>query len=180
MASNLAFVSACTLLKSEKLEQRVAGLKEINEQIRNTRFGIIRKGLSDAEILKKLNELNVLESIFGGAESHVQLIQRGEEILKFLLDQRAFDEPEIRTIWDAVQLKGDENTKLEFYKILEGLQIKLKNEHLTLIIDLFSKTIAPEKFMRQEIECVSKLTQYCQKSTSAASNAIDLLYNIAC
>jgi hypothetical protein len=131
-------------------------------------------------MLRKLTELRVLNSIFSGAESHVQLISRGEEILKFLVDQKAFNEPEIRTVWSAVHLTKDENTKLEFYKILETLQVKLMNEDLTLILELFSTTIEPERFMRQEIECVSKLMQYCQRSTSAVSKALDLLFDVAC
>jgi hypothetical protein len=68
---------------------------------------VSRKGLSDKDILHKLNEMQVLESIFGGAESHVQLVQRGEEVLRFLIDQKAFGEQEIRTVWDAIIKKGD-------------------------------------------------------------------------
>jgi hypothetical protein len=130
--------------------------------------------------MKNLREMNVLDQIFGGAESHVQLIQRGEEILKFMIDQKAFNEPEIRTVWSAVHYTQDENTKLEFYKVLESLQIKLRNDDLALIIDLFSTTIQPEKFMRQEVECVSKLTQYTQKNTTSVAKAIDLFFDIAC
>lgn len=101
IASDVAFNTACTLLRSDKLEQRVAGIKEISEQLKNTRFGMLRRGLSDKDILARLIQHNILEQVFGGAESHVQLVQRGEELLRFMIDQREFNENEIRIVWNA-------------------------------------------------------------------------------
>ena len=141
---------------------------------------MVRKGLSDQEILHRLHKHNLLDAIFGGAESHVQLVQRGEEILKFLVDQKTFNEQEIRTVWQAAVVRGDETTKLEFYKILESLQIKLRIEDIAIFMELFTTTIQAEKFMRQEIECVAKLCLYCQRLSDASQKAIDLLYDIAC
>ncbi len=99
--------------------------------------------------------------------------------MRFLIDQKEFNEKEIRTVWKAI-LTGDQSTKLEFYKILEALQMKLRNDDIALIIDLFGKDIDPASFMRQEIECVSKLTQYCQRQTTAVTNAAVLFFDIAC
>lgn len=90
----------------------------------------------------------------------MQLVQRGEEILRFMIDQRQFNEQEISIVWNAAQ-RGDEQTKFEFYKLLEAVAIKLRLEDIALIIDLFAMRIQPEKFVRQELDCVSKLTQFC-------------------
>ena len=76
---------------------------------------MMRRGLSDKELVDRLHQYNALEQVFAGKETHVQLVQRGEELLRFLIDQRAFNEPEIEIVWNAAQ-RGDEQTKLEFYK----------------------------------------------------------------
>lgn len=63
---------------------------------------------------------------------------------------------------------------------MEGVAIKLKVDDIGLIIDLFANSIAPEKFVRQEIDCVSKLTQFCQRMTTASFKACQLFWDIAC
>lgn len=177
---NVSFLASITLLQSDKLEQRVAAMNQINEVLKGTRYSTYgRKGLTDKDILDRLLKNNVLSAIFGGAESHVQLVQRGEEVIRFLIDAKAFNEHEIRTVWRAIQ-QGDQATKLEFYKILEALQVKLRNDDIALIISLFGTDIDPQDFMRQEIECVSKLIQYCQRQTTAVCRAAELFFEIAC
>ena len=62
------------LLKSEKLEQRIFGIKEVIEQIKNTKFSV-RKTINAKDVMKKLKDQNVLDTIFG-ENYHIQLIQR--------------------------------------------------------------------------------------------------------
>lgn len=62
--AELNFNIGFSLLKSEKLEQRVQGLKEIVEQIKNTKF-TVRKVLSVKQVLNRLQECNIFETIFG-------------------------------------------------------------------------------------------------------------------
>lgn len=70
----MIFCVACNLLKSEKLEQRVSGLNQINEQIK-PKFGAYRRGLSEKDMLLRLRENKVIDIIFGNPEStHIQLV----------------------------------------------------------------------------------------------------------
>jgi len=71
ISADIMFKVACSLLKSEKLAQRVSGLNEINEQLKNSRFGINRRGLSEKEMLTRLRGNNVLEIVFGASDLHV-------------------------------------------------------------------------------------------------------------
>jgi len=61
------------LLKSDKLEKRIQGLKEIIEQIRNTRHGITRRSLHVKEVIDKVKEERVFELVFGESY-HIQLV----------------------------------------------------------------------------------------------------------
>lgn len=54
-----------TLLKSEKLEFRIQGFKEINEQIKNSKFSNMRTSMKASELILKLKENNIFELIFG-------------------------------------------------------------------------------------------------------------------
>jgi hypothetical protein len=41
-------------------------------------------------MLQRLREKNVMEIIFGDKDSHVQLVMRGLELVKFLVQQKEF------------------------------------------------------------------------------------------
>jgi predicted SpoU family rRNA methylase len=51
--AELNFNVGFSLLKSEKLEQRVQGIKEIIEQIKGTKFSV-RKTLNAKQVMQKL------------------------------------------------------------------------------------------------------------------------------
>lgn len=80
-------------------------------------------------------------------------------------------------MWSATQ-KGEEQSKLEFYKLLEHLQIKLSPEQISMIIALFANEVEAKDFMWQEIECVSKLTQYVGRQSETVKDACSLLWNV--
>lgn len=167
--AHLSFLAAANMIVTEKLDTRISGIKEITALLES------KSGLSDKEKLDLLLKKNVVESVFEAKRSHVQLLQRGKVILWFLIDQGAFSEKEIRVLWSATK-KGEEQSKLEFYKILEHLQIKLSPAQISIIISLFTNEVEPQDFMWQEIDCVSKLTQYVGRQSDTVRDACDLLW----
>jgi hypothetical protein len=52
-------------------------------------------------MLFRLREQNVTEVIFGEKDSHVQLVQRGLELIKFLVDQKDFTEKDLELVWNS-------------------------------------------------------------------------------
>jgi len=58
-------------------------------------------------MLNRLREHNVVEVIFGEKESHVQLAQRGLELIKFLVDQKDFRERDLELVSNSAQ-RGEE------------------------------------------------------------------------
>lgn len=52
-------------------------------------------------MLQRLREQNVVEVIFGEKDSHVQLVQRGLELIKFLVDQKDFTEKDLGLVWSS-------------------------------------------------------------------------------
>ena len=68
----MIFCVPITLLKSEKLEQRVAGLNQISSVIRpTTNYNQPQRGLDKSEMVKRLRDIYVMEIIFGDKDSHI-------------------------------------------------------------------------------------------------------------
>jgi hypothetical protein len=147
-------------------------MREINLKLES------KSGLSDGEKLDLLYRQNIVDKVFEAKRSHVQLLQRGKVILWFIIDQKKFTDKEMRIVWGSTQ-KGEEQSKLEFYKLLEQLQIKLNPEQITFIIRLFRHEIEPTEFMWHELECISKLTQYVPRQSEPIKEACELLWDIA-
>ena len=120
-------------------------------------------------MLQRLREKNVMEIIFGDKDSHVQLVMRGLELVKFLVQQKEFSQKYLELVWNAAH-RGEEQTKLEIYNIFKELSMQLRNEDIESIITLFSD-IPPEKFILKELECVASLISYMSRSTNIPSLA---------
>ena len=90
-----------SLMRSDKLEQRIQGLKEVLEQIKNTRL-TARKSISAKDVMRKLKKENIFDNIFGD-NYHIQLIQRSQEIIKFYINEKEISEREIDSIWNATK-----------------------------------------------------------------------------
>ncbi len=83
-----------------------------------------------------------MEIIFGDKDSHVQLVMRGLEIVKFLVQQKEFTQRDLELVWNAAQ-RGEEQTKLEIYKIFKELYMQFRQDEIEAIINLFF-TIEPK------------------------------------
>jgi hypothetical protein len=176
----MIFCVAITLLKSEKLEQRVAGLNQINSVIRPTTtyyYNQPQRGLDKSEMVKRLRDMNVMEIIFGDKDSHIQLVMRGLELVKFLVQQREFSQQYLELVWAAAH-RGEEQTKLEIYNIFKDVSSQLCVTELESIIRLFSG-IEPEKFILREIECLSSLISYGNRPAQAVQLQTQLFFDIA-
>ncbi len=116
-------------------------------------------------MVKRLRDMNVMEIIFGDKDSHIQLVMRGLELVKFLVQQREFSQQYLELVWTAAH-RGEEQSKLEIYNIFKDVSGQLSVTELESIIRLFSG-IDPEKFILREIECLSSLISYGNRPTMA-------------
>lgn len=62
----------------------------------------MRRTLSAKDVITKLKQENILETIFGD-NYHIQLIQRALEIIKFYINEKEITEKEIDQIWQATK-----------------------------------------------------------------------------
>lgn len=128
-------------------------------------------------MVKRLRDLNVMEIIFGDKDSHIQLVMRGLELVKFLVQQREFSQQYLELVWTAAH-RGEEQTKLEIYNIFKDVSGQLSVSELESIIRLFS-AIEPEKFILREIECLSSLISYANRPPQAVQLQTQLFFDIA-
>ena len=74
-------------LKSSFLDRRIQGIKDLNLIIKNNRTNSF-KSIPNAVLIRWLNENDVFSIIFD-SKTHLQIIQRSNEILKLLLSEDA-------------------------------------------------------------------------------------------
>ena len=164
--ADLNFNVGFTLMKSDKLEQRIMGLKEVVEQVKGTKYSV-RRTLNAKEIMDKLKQENIFEMIFG-ENYHIQLIQRSMEIIRFYINEKEITEKEIDYIWQAT--KKDQQTKMEIYKIIADIAISFKSEEIEMLVERFA-LVPPEQFVEKEIECVFELSKYAYKQANYSIRA---------
>lgn len=83
-------------------------------------------------VIELLKQRSVLKYIFSKEHAHLQLVQRSEELLKLFISQTALTQEELQLIWSSSNV--DEGIKLELYKVLNDLSLRLWADDITFII----------------------------------------------
>ena len=94
----------------DKLDERLKGLKELNQKVRNYNNDIM------ADSLKKIN---IIEHIFG-SNSHSELIKNSGDIIKNMILYKRLDENDVKLICECTQ-KGDIEAKKFIIELLDNL-----------------------------------------------------------
>jgi len=95
----LAYNIGFSLLKSDKLEKRISGFREINYQIKQQKFSA-KKLITTSEVLQLIRDNNLFENIFG-EKYHIQLIQRSKDLIQYMNSEKLLGEEEIKWMWEA-------------------------------------------------------------------------------
>jgi hypothetical protein len=94
------------------------------------------------------------------------------------VDQKDFTEKDLDLVWSMAQ-RGEEQTKLEIYKIFREIHYKISQDDTERIIRLFYTRIQPEKLIIQELDTVSALIAYASRGTKASEIAAAFFWDIA-
>jgi ubiquitin carboxyl-terminal hydrolase 34 len=160
-------------LKSNYLERRIQGIRDLNQIIRNNRM-MSTKSLSNSDIVAWLNENQVFSILFDTKKTHLQIVQRCAEILKLLLSEGALTISLLDMFWNL----SKSDYKFEVYKIINETSFFLKQEHINYIFDQI-KQIPPEKLAMEEFQCLSELGKYA-RDEHFKENVGDFFWKIIC
>ena len=102
-------------LSSDLLERRILGIKELNTIIRNAQMAYgAAKVFSMEELINWMSEHGVFDIIWDTKKTHLQLVQRSNEIFKILPRENLLTMELLRQFWSLT--KSD--YKSEVFKII--------------------------------------------------------------
>ena len=116
-------------LNSSFMERRIQGIRDLTQIIRHTR---IYAGRFPGKFLAEwMQSHGIFDILFDHKKTHLQLIQRSDEILKLLLTEDLLDEALMQQFWRLTKT----DLRLEAYKIISDCSMQFRQQHLDFIFD---------------------------------------------
>ena len=166
---------ALSLLRSELLERRIQAIRLLAETCKSAKasqvatYQSIYPSQNDSAILSSLLQVSqVIEEIFG-KRSHIQLIQRSVDILKFFLQNSKISRDDFNVIWDCCS--HDEQSKIEIFKVISDASNLLPSELVGFISEKYTN-IPNTSFKDQDIELLCELGSRYARPTFNVLKAI--------
>jgi len=145
---------ALLCLNSSYMERRIQGIRDLNQIIKQNRSSSTR--FTGKFLVEWMQTHGVFEVLFDAKKTHLQLVQRCDEILKLLLQEDMLSGELLQLFWDLTRT----DLKLEVYKIISDCSFYFKQKHLDFLFDKISLEIPPEKLGMEEFTCLSELGKY--------------------
>jgi ubiquitin carboxyl-terminal hydrolase 34 len=111
---------ALLCLNSSYMERRIQGIRDLNNIIKNTR--ISSTGFAGRFLVEWMQTHGVFDVLFDAKKTHLQLVQRCDEILKLLLQEDMLSEPLLEQFWGLTHT----DLRLEVYKIVSDCSFHFK------------------------------------------------------
>ncbi|KAN0015309.1 hypothetical protein ACTFIU_008036 [Dictyostelium citrinum] len=178
--------------KSPSLFQRNAGLNDIirfcksesnnnnnSFMLRNQQFSIY---VAPHKIVEWLKENQVVELLYGET-SHIQLLQKCTDILKFLAEQKSFDRKYLDLIWSASEGKH-ETIENAIYDSIGAIAPLLPPEDIDYLFDKV-QMIPYNHYTQITLNLVRSLTQRSSQQQQQTTNSdgitskgLDIFWNL--
>eukprot|EP01022_Parablepharisma_sp_SALTPOND_P004330 TRINITY_DN120104_c0_g1_i1.p1 TRINITY_DN120104_c0_g1~~TRINITY_DN120104_c0_g1_i1.p1 ORF type:complete len:1287 (+),score=154.13 TRINITY_DN120104_c0_g1_i1:6286-10146(+) len=171
-----------SLLRAEQLERRIQAIRIIAETCKSAKssqeafFQTNLPTANDSMVLSSLLQVpQLIEEIFG-KRSHIQLIQRSTDILKFVLLYSKITQEDFNVIWECC--KQDEQSKVEIFKVISDSSNFLPGELIGYIIDKFV-ALPKSGFKNQDIEIICELGgHYAQPTAAVMRQILELMWQV--
>lgn len=171
-----------SLLRTDQLERRIQAIKLIAEACKSAKASqenYIQSNLpvaNDSEILSSLLEVPQLIKEIFGKRSHIELIRRSTEILKFILSCSKITKEDFNIIWDCCV--HDEQSKVEIFKVISDSFTLLPTELLGFIVEKFL-SLPRTAFKDQDVEIVCELCSgYITLSEATIRQLLRLMWRL--
>lgn len=172
-----------SLLKSKQLESRIQGIRIIADSCKAAKASFYAQvhysqlSNNETEVLNSILQVpQVIEEIFG-KYSHIELIQRSTEILKFFLLHGNLKKSELDVIWNCCT--RDEQSKVEIFKVISDSLMFLSKEFIGFLVEKLSST-PPSLIKDKDVVLLGELAvRNTLLSTAAQKQVFDLMWDIS-
>jgi len=159
-------------LASEFLERRIQGIRDLNQVIKNNTLVMSTKSFSTEFLIDWMKNNEVFDIIWDGRKTHLQLVQRSNEILKLLLKEDMLTSELLEQFWNLA--KSD--YKEDVFKIINEVAFYFKQSHVEFLFSAITQT-NPEKLTLTEFDCLCELGKFC-KSQEFQKQISDFFWGI--
>jgi hypothetical protein len=140
-------------LNSSYMETRIQGIRDLNQIIRSNK-GTSGK-FSCSFLVEWMQTHGVFDVLFDQKKTHLQLVQRSDEVLKLLLSEDMLGLELLQQFWSLTKT----DLRLEVYKIISDCSFYFKANHVAFLLDKI-KSIPPEKLDLEDLNCLSELGKH--------------------
>ena len=151
---------ATCLLKSNKLERRIQAVRTIADICKPSELffeGITHHKVNDNPALTRILKVSEFIKEVFGKHSHIQLVQRSTDILKFMFPNSKITEADFNIIWDCCE--QDEQSKVEVFKIICETARHLPSELIGFIINKFA-AVPMTSLKNLDVKVICELAKY--------------------
>jgi len=145
---------ALLCLNSSYMERRIQGIRDLVQIIKNNR--ISSTGFTGRFLVEWMQTHGVFDVLFDAKKTHLQLVQRSDEVLKLLLQEDMLNEQLLDQFWSLTRT----DLRLEVYKIISDCSFNFKQKHLDFLYNKIRTEVPPEKLGMEEFSCLSELGKY--------------------
>jgi len=174
----LNYQIAIRCFKSKYLERRIQGLKSIIDCSRSVRFNNLKYFFSSQEFANWLNDEKVLDLLFDRKKTHMELIKRATDLIKFYVYEDILNEGHLQLLFELLwsekigksqqdssenlisseTTQCDDEMKKAIYKIIEDVSLGLTYEHMIITINKI-KQIDATLIANEEIDVLYELSR---------------------
>lgn len=151
---------ALLCLNSGYMERRIQGIRDLNQIIKSNRLS--SGGFAGQFMVEWMQTHGVFEVLFDPRKTHLQLIQRCDEVLKLLLQEDMLSEDLISMFWSLTKT----DLRLEVFKIISDCSFYFKQKHLDFIFDKIRTETPVDKLEMEEFNCLSELGKFSKDRDS--------------
>ena len=159
-------------LASEFLERRIQGIRDLNSVIKSNTLYLTNKNFTTEFLIEWMKNNEVFDIIWDGRKTHLQLVQRSNEIMKILLKEDALTDALLEQFFNLA--KSD--YKEDVFKIINEVAFYFKQSHVEFLFNAITVTPA-EKLTLTEFDTLCELGKFC-KSEDFQKKVSDFFWSI--
>lgn len=141
-------------LISNYLERRIQGIKDLSLLVKNNALNSSSKTFSTDFLIEWMTKNDVFNTIWDHRKTHLQIVQRTNEIFKLLVRDDKMDQTLLKLFWSLG--KADITNQTEVFKIISESNYYLKRSHIEFFFNELTAQSA-DKFTQPEFDCLCDL-----------------------
>ena len=147
-------------LSSDLLERRILGIKELNVIVRNAQIAYgVAKVFSMGDLISWMSEFGVFDILWDPKRTHLQLVQRSNEIFKILPKENLLSMELLQQFWSL----SKSDYKSEVFKIINEANYYLDQNHIEYLFNEITLTPAAKLGM-EEFDALAGLGRYSKSN----------------